>query len=84
MTNTDRLIATLEHANRNGTNCIDFYVGRYTGNGASVVGALRRRGYRVEYLQPGQYRLHAKSAEPDLAQAFDIAYEDQCRDACGL
>lgn len=23
-------------------------------------------------------------AEPDLAQAFDMAYEDQCRDACGL
>lgn len=23
-------------------------------------------------------------AEPDLAQMFDMAYEDQCRDACGL
>jgi hypothetical protein len=24
------------------------------------------------------------AAEPDLGQMFDMAYEDQCRDACGL
>lgn len=24
------------------------------------------------------------SEEPDLGQMFDMAYEDQCRDACGL
>ena len=28
--------------------------------------------------------MESKPAEPDLAQMFDAAYEDQCRDACGL
>ncbi len=84
MTNTERLIASLEYAIKSGLPYLNFYVGKYTGNGASVVEALRRRGYRVERIGRAQYRLHAKAAEPDLAQAFDMAYEDQCRDACGL
>lgn len=25
-----------------------------------------------------------RDSEPDLGQMFDMAYEDQCRDACGL
>lgn len=26
----------------------------------------------------------AERSEPNLGQMFDMAYEDQCRDACGL
>ena len=26
----------------------------------------------------------SRPAEPDLGRMFDMAYEDQCRDACGL
>lgn len=48
MTNTERLIASLEHALKWGHPSIIFAVGRYTGNGVAVVGALRRRGYIVE------------------------------------
>lgn len=25
-----------------------------------------------------------RDSEPDLGRMFDMAYEDQCRDACGL
>jgi len=29
-------------------------------------------------------RRRQQQAEPDLGQMFDMAYEDQCCDACGL
>ncbi len=48
MTNTERLIATLEHAVKYGHDSVTFMVGKYTGNGSSVVPALVRRGYRVD------------------------------------
>lgn len=48
MTNTERLIATMEHAVKCGYPCITFAVGKHTGNGPSVVEALRRRGYSVD------------------------------------
>lgn len=62
MTNTERLISELNKSNCAGLDHFDFYVGKYTGNGPSVVGALRRRGYTVEKLaQKNGYRLTAKS-----------------------
>jgi hypothetical protein len=67
MTNTERLIAGLNHALGHGISHVDFMVGRYTGNGSSVVAALRRRGYAVNRVPAGSaamYRLtlSAKSA----------------------
>ena len=63
MTNTERLIANLEHALKWGKGGIVFAVGRYTGNGVAVVAALRRRGYPV-VRNPGtcpqSYTLGAK------------------------
>lgn len=62
MTNTERLISELIKANCAGFGHLDFYVGKHTGNGPSVVGALRCRGYTVEKLaQRNRYRLIAKS-----------------------
>lgn len=62
MTNTERLIANL------GTQpSITFMVGKYTGNGNSVVAALRRRGYKVDPVPAGRclvYRLHSKPSPP--------------------
>lgn len=58
MTNTERLIADLAHAKQHGSSCVDFYVGKYTGNGTSVVAALRRRGFVVTKNRAnGFYRL---------------------------
>ena len=51
--NTDRLIANFEHAEREGCLPVNFMVGRYTGNGPSVVPALRRRGFIVERTHHG-------------------------------
>lgn len=52
MTNTERLIESFKHCQREGSTCC-FMVGRYTGNGPSVVAALRRRGYSVERIKGG-------------------------------
>lgn len=60
--NTDRLISDLEVSVANHVDHVDFAVGKYTGNGPSVVAALRRRGFEVSKLSPGTYRLHAKEA----------------------
>lgn len=63
MTNTERLIASVEHAAKFDQPSITFKVGKYTGNGSSVVAALRRRGYVVDKVPAGGiacYRLHAK------------------------
>ena len=62
MTNTQRLIASLDHAIMYGIPHVDFMVGRYTGNGPTVVAALRRRGYIVTKVPAGRatmYRLEA-------------------------
>lgn len=61
MTNTARLIATLEHSISFGINYIDFRVGKYTGNGPSVVAALRRRGYNIQRDCHGLYRMTVDS-----------------------
>lgn len=64
MTNTERLIASVEHAAKYGQGTITFMVGRYTGNGPSVVAALRRRDYKVDKVPASGhscYRLHAKT-----------------------
>jgi len=61
MNNTERLIANLEHASKWGKPCVTFAVGRYTGNGTSVVAALRRRGYQVDRVPnscPQTYKLY--------------------------
>ena len=63
MTNTERLIASVEHAVKHGQPSMTFMVGKYTGNGPSVTAALRRRGYKVEKVPTGGvtcYRLFAK------------------------
>lgn len=44
--------------------------------------ALKRDG-RVK-VKNVLIEIVAEAAEPDLGQMFDMAYEDQCRDACGL
>lgn len=61
MKNADRLIEALKFSKMNGVDYVDFYVGRYTGNGPSVVPALRRRGYKVEYFGHALYRLSGES-----------------------
>jgi hypothetical protein len=53
MTNTERLIYSLECAIKSGLPHLNFLVGRYTGNGPAVVGALRRRGYLVTKVPAG-------------------------------
>ena len=53
VTNTERLIKELDHAIRFGLDHIDFKVGKYTGNGTSVVAALRRRGFKVSKVPAG-------------------------------
>lgn len=65
MTNTERLIANLEHAVKWGKPCVVFSVGKYTGNGPSVVAALRRRGYTVKKVPascPATYQLSGAAA----------------------
>lgn len=61
LTNTERLIKSLEGAVLNGYSNVQFMVGRYTGNGPSVVAALRARGFVVD-RKGGGYILHAKAA----------------------
>lgn len=48
MTQTERLISHFNEAKENGKDCIHFFVGKYTGWNASVINALRNRGYTVE------------------------------------
>lgn len=56
MTNTERLIASIERCKTLGIKEFVFMVGRYTGNGPSVINALRRRGYKVQKTgAPGTY-----------------------------
>jgi|GEM_PF-3590431 len=65
MTNTERLIASLEFGIKAGQPSLTFMVGKYTGNGPSVVAALRRRGYKVDKVPAGGsacYRLAQKVA----------------------
>lgn len=56
MTNTDRLINDFNTCQAHGWNC-RFAVGKYTGNGPSVVAALRRRGFTVTKLCNAYYEL---------------------------
>jgi hypothetical protein len=60
-TNTERLIKSLEFAVENGHRTVDFMVGKYTGNGPSVVAALRARGYKVD-RRIGGYTLRSGAA----------------------
>lgn len=57
MTNTERLIKSLEYAKQSGLNYVNFAVGKYTGNGSSVVSALRKRGFNVVKLKRAYYQL---------------------------
>lgn len=62
MSNTERLIADLDHCTKHGVPYVNFMVGKYTGNGPSVVAALRRRGFKVVKVPAGgvaAYRLTA-------------------------
>lgn len=47
LSNTERLIADLENAERLGHESVHFMTGKFTGNGQSVVAALTRRGFDV-------------------------------------
>lgn len=58
-TNTERLICDLKTGLLNGHTEVSFMVGRYTGNGPSVVAALRKRGFVVD-RRIGGYTLRAK------------------------
>jgi hypothetical protein len=53
MNNTEHLILALEFAEKSGQTSLTFMVGKYTGNGSSVVAALRRRGFAVIKLPAG-------------------------------
>lgn len=67
MTNTERLIKNFEACREQGFYC-GFMTGKYTGNGPSVVAALRRRGYKVERLGVGSYQIVAgPSSTKDLS-----------------
>lgn len=57
LTNTDRLIETLERAEFSGNGVVFFYVGKYTGNGPAVIPALRKRGFKVSKHVTGMYEL---------------------------
>lgn len=61
MTNTERLIENFQHCAKEGVVC-RFMVGRHTGNGPSVVAALRRRGYSVGCTGTGSYEITAGPA----------------------
>lgn len=56
MTNTDRLISQYEQCRQVGL-AFQFTVGKCTGNGPSVVAALRRRGFVVDQLKSGTYAI---------------------------
>lgn len=47
LSNTERLIADLENAEKLGHQSVHFMTGKNTGNGPSVVAALTRRGFDV-------------------------------------
>lgn len=61
-TNTERLIAVFNHCQEHALTC-RFRVGKYTGNGPSVVAALRRRGYTVSKLRQSSYEITAGPAQ---------------------
>jgi hypothetical protein len=62
ITNTERLIASLEHTAKHGGQRLEFRVGRYTGNGSACIAALRRRGYEVIKLgTQRQYAVYPKA-----------------------
>ena len=63
--------------------------------GRCLCGQPFKRGAMIEYDRGARQvtgcsacgklgREIGPKAEPDMAQAFDMVYEDQCRDACGL
>lgn len=61
MTNTERLIADFKQCQVQGVS-LRFATGRYTGNGTSVVEALRRRGYQVTRLRSSYYEVESGPA----------------------
>lgn len=63
MTNTDQLIGFLEAAERTngGSAEVHFNVGKFTGNGPSVIPALRRRGFNVRICARGGWVLSRES-----------------------
>ena len=65
ITKTQQLIDFLQEAEQNGVDHVIFYVGRYTGSGPAVIGALRRRGFLVSRLPGGSYELR-RMTTPDL------------------
>ena len=73
--NSDRLICDLEVSVANHVNHVDFAVGKYTGNGPSVVAALRRRGFEVSKIAAATYRLHAKDVP--LPKPYPPGYMQQ-------
>ena len=52
----------LTQAVQAGLNSIHIYVGRWTGHSPCVLGALRRRGYRVQSEPNGGYSIYAKTS----------------------
>jgi hypothetical protein len=59
MTNTERLIADFEEAEKHNALPLRFMVGRNTGNAPSVIAALRRRGFVVEGVN-GKYEVKGR------------------------
>ena len=58
---------------------------------SSICAACTKRiakGDPIDYSRVTRKAVHVQCAKntegPDLAQMFDMAYEDQCRDMCGL
>ena len=69
MTNTERLIYSLDCAIKSGTPHLNFMVGKYTGNGSSVVAALRRRGYMVTRVPGVRAAYRLQQAEKNEGKA---------------
>lgn len=66
------------------------FIARFAGDCHACKERIRRGDLiagdrRLGYVHANCYKPAASSRanEPDLAQRFDMDYEDQCRDACG-
>lgn len=63
--------------------CGGGYTPKQTADATLLQSKVSERGYAI-YGKGRNVVTITMAAEPDMAQAFDVAYEDQCRDACGL
>ena len=63
--------------------CGGGYTTKQTADAMLLQSKVTERGYAT-YGKGRNVVTITMASEPDLGQMFDLAYEDQCRDACGL